>query len=226
MNHNLKFDIIKKYISDIRNDNCSRYKSWDICNKAFNINKYTNIHPLHLGFYLASWGMYRGSGGLLQKNHLIHEKAVKILYSPKYALLKCNKSNEVNINSVPLILKLKDELALYYSSIPFLKKDKNTSKYINKLISPTDTLLSKIILGTMACVPAYDEFLIKGIRKSNYDFYKFNEDSLIKLFGFIRDNNAELKKLQNEASKITHYHYPVMKIIDMYFWQKGFDSEE
>lgn len=224
MKYNFEIDILKKYLLNIKNEVYSRYRSWDICNEVFNAKKYTNIQPLHLGFYLASWGMYRGSSGLLQKNYLIHEGAVKILYSQKYTQLKCNESNEVNHHSIPLILELKDELAFYYSSINFLKKDKKTNEYKDKQISPTDTLLSKILLGTMACVPAYDEYFIKSVKTSGSGFYKFNSDSLLELFEFISANNAEIKKLQNDAYKITNYHYPVMKIIDMYFWQKGFES--
>lgn len=36
---------------------------------------------LNLGFYLASWGMYRGSSFLVHKDYTVHEGAVRILAS-------------------------------------------------------------------------------------------------------------------------------------------------
>lgn len=39
---------------------------------------------LHLAFYLASWGMYRGSTFLLQKDYKIHRPVVDIIMETKY----------------------------------------------------------------------------------------------------------------------------------------------
>lgn len=54
---------IQKFYSSIKNDENSRYKSWEYCYKIFG-EKQNKIDPetidllcLHLGFYLASWGM-------------------------------------------------------------------------------------------------------------------------------------------------------------------------
>ncbi len=46
-----------------------------------NINDEETIDmlALHLGFYLASWGMYRGSSFLLQKDYKVHVPIVKII---------------------------------------------------------------------------------------------------------------------------------------------------
>jgi hypothetical protein len=47
---------------------------------------------LQLSFYLASWGMYRGSSFLLQKDYKVHIPAVKELLNEKYdnlAGIKC-----------------------------------------------------------------------------------------------------------------------------------------
>jgi hypothetical protein len=58
---------IEKYLSGITTDEFHRYKSWDNCFQAFSVSKQLEIQVLELAFYLASWGMYRGSSGLLQK---------------------------------------------------------------------------------------------------------------------------------------------------------------
>ena len=54
-------------------DKFSRYKSWEFCYKKFQDNVYnTDDLAIHLSLYLASWGMYRGSTFLLNKNYKIN----------------------------------------------------------------------------------------------------------------------------------------------------------
>ena len=101
--------IIQKYIDAILHDRFHRYKSWDNCFKIFSNEKPDDNHALQLGFYLASWGMYRGSGGLLQKNHLIHEGAVEIIYKNSYKILKkAVIATSITKKEIPLIIQLKN----------------------------------------------------------------------------------------------------------------------
>ena len=213
-------NIIEKYLSGITADEFHRYKSWDNCIKAFSVSKKSEIQILELAFYLASWGMYRGSSGLLQKNHLIHKGAVDIVFSKSNQKLKCNETTEIKKENIKAILSVKDELAKYYSSIYFTKgADKP------KPISPTDTLLSKIMLGTLGCVPAYDRYFIDGLKEIEIKHSGFNEASINELFNFIDDNKKEIDQAQKLIKTKTQKHYPLMKILDMYFWQIGYDKE-
>lgn len=211
-----------KYLSGITADKYHRYKSWDNCFKAFSDSKQNEIQVLELAFYLASWGMYRGSSGLLQKNHLIHKGAVNILFSEKSQKLKCNQTTEIGREDIDVILKIKDELAKHYQQDKF--------KFIRgselpKPISPTDTLLSKIMLGTLGCVPAYDRYFVDGLKAMKMKHASFNESSLLELFNFINNNKYELGAAQKLILSKTDNHYPIMKILDMYFWQIGYDIE-
>lgn len=213
-------NIIEKYLSGITTDEFHRYKSWDNCFKAFSVSKQTEIQVLELAFYLASWGMYRGSGGLLQKNHLIHKGAVDIVFSKTNQKLKCNQTTEIKRENIKATLAVKDELAKHYSSIFFTKgADKP------KPISPTDTLLSKIMLGTLGCVPAYDRYFIEGLKEMKMEHTGFNEASLNELFNFIDKNKKEIDQVQKQITTKTQRHYPLMKILDMYFWQIGYDKD-
>lgn len=213
-------NIIEKYISGITTDEFHRYKSWDNCFQAFNTSKQLKIQVLELAFYLASWGMYRGSSGLLQKNHLIHKGAVDLLFSKTSQKLKCNQNTEVERENIIAILELKIKLAAHYSSISYTKGvDKS------KPISPTDTLLSKIMLGTLGCVPAYDRYFIEGLKEIGMLHTSFNETSLNELFHFIDNNKIEIRKAQDLIKSRIQRHYPVMKILDMYFWQIGYDKD-
>ena len=213
-------NIIEKYLSGITTDEFHRYKSWDNCFQAFSVSKQTEIQVLELAFYLASWGMYRGSGGLLQKNHLIHKGAVDIVYSKTNQKLKCNQTTEIKPENIKAILAVKDELAKHYCSIFFTKGGDKP-----KPISPTDTLLSKIMLGTLGCVPAYDRYFIDGLKEMKMEHTGFNEASLNELLNFIDKNKKEIDQVQKLITAKTQRHYPLMKILDMYFWQIGYDKD-
>ena len=213
--------VIEKYLSAITADEFHRYKSWDNCFYAFGVSKQTEIQVLELAFYLASWGMYRGSSGLLQKNHLIHQGAVGILFLKTSQELKCNQTIEIKRENIKAILEVKNELTKHYQKdkFKFIRGDEEA-----KLISPTDTLLSKIMLGTLGCVPAYDRYFIDGLKEMKMKHTDFNEDSLNELFNFIDKNKEELDQVQKLITDKTQRHYPLMKILDMYFWQIGYDK--
>lgn len=212
--------IIEKYLLGITSDPFHRYRSWDNCHQAFLADTPTDKHCLELAFYLASWGMYRGSSGLLQKNHLIHQGAVEILFSKDNLDLKCSSKQEMSPEKIPHILQIQKQLATHYSNILFTR-----GSALQKPITPTDTLTSKILLGTFACVPAYDRYFIVGLNEIGLKHSKFNAASLKGLFTFINDNITEIKKCQTLIQQKIQRHYPVMKVLDMYFWQVGYDKD-
>jgi hypothetical protein len=211
--------ITEKFLLGITQDEFHRYTSWDNCFKAFSISKQTEIQVLELAFYLASWGMYRGSSGLLQKNYLIHKGAVDTVFLKTNQKLKCNQTTEVKKESIQAILEVKYQLAKHYSSFYFTKGIEKP-----KPISPTDTLLSKIILGTLGCVPAYDRYFIDGLKEMKMEHTCFNESSLTELFYYIEENEKEIVQVQKYIKTKINRHYPLMKILDMYFWQIGYDK--
>lgn len=213
-------DSIEKYFSGILADEFHRYKSWDNCFRAFSAIQQSEIQVLELAFYLASWGMYRGSSGLLQKNHLIHQGAVDIVFSRTNQILKCSKTTEVRRENIKAVLEVKNALSKHYKGIIFTKGAAKP-----KSISPTDTLLSKIMLGTLGCVPAYDRYFIDGLHEMKMKHIRFNEASLTELFNFIDKNKTEIGQAQKLIWTKTHCHYPIMKILDMYFWQIGYDKD-
>ncbi len=181
-----------------------RYNSWNHCFEAFGTLKDEKLLSLHLGFYLASWGMYRGSGKLLERDYLVHVEAVKIIKN--YRALRCNSKHEVCLRDIDSIRQLINELSDYY-------KNKHG-------VTPTDTLVSKIILGTLGCLPAFDRFFIDGVKEQSYDFKSLKEKSLVSLFDFTNENKDELTAIQK-----LHPQYPLMKLVDMYFWQIGFEKD-
>jgi len=205
--------VIQSFYSQTLNDaEGHRYRSWEHCYKAFNNPRSTDDYlNLHLAFYLASWGMYRGSSGLLWKDYTIHSGAIKI----------ANKYNGIHVDEnnlfpeVSLIQQCFSELKDYYSGIKF--NNGKTEKYI----SATDTLISKIILGIFGAMPAIDRYFKDGIKSVLWQ--TFNVKRLPVLYEFAQSNMNEIQICQTYISDKSGIWYPPMKILDMYFWQTGYE---
>jgi len=118
-------------------------------------------------------------------------------------------------------MKLQSALADHYHQIRF---DRGALR--EKTVTPTDTLISKILLGTLACSPAYDRYFLEGIRQLGLKHFKFGRESLEELFEYLEQNAASISKSQKSILKTLGVHYPRMKILDMYFWQIGFEQSQ
>lgn len=208
---------VSKFVKEIENDNNHRYTSWEHCYEAFQKNNNRETLSIHLAFYLASWGMYRGSSGLLQKNHKVHNGTVDIIFDYKH--LQCSSSFEISRNNIKDLNGLIKELEKYYSSISFTRNNKNYK------INPTTTLITKVIMGTLGCLPAFDRYFLHGVKLKEYNFTNLSEHSLEGLFDFVENiGYNEIYECQNMLNKKKEIFYPKMKIVDMYFWQSGYDD--
>jgi len=87
----------------------------------------------------------------------------------------------------------------------------------------TDTLITKILLGTFGCTPAYDQYFCSGLREIGLSGKSFCPKSLQELAGFYRDR-CEFEYMQREINK-DGINYPPAKLLDMYFWQTGYDAD-
>lgn len=189
----------------------TRYKSWEYCYSYFrkrNIDKDTAA--LHLAFYLASWGMYRGSGFLLQNDYKIHEPAVDLL------LKKNNSSLWISDNENSFTEK-------YVDSLCGLKKEIQNA-YGNNNCS--DTLITKILLGTLGTTPAYDRYFRSGAKLVIGKAHSFNKKSYSSIISFCNSNIDEIRRVQKRIKSKQGIKYPIMKIVDMYFWQLGYEMEQ
>ena len=199
--------VITDYVADIMKTKNCRYLSWEHCYNAFGNSKLDNdTLALHLGFYLSSWGMYRGSTHLLQRDYQFHIPIVKII--KEFQELRCERNEEFKEQDIPRILELKDKISKGY-----------------KEFTPSDTLITKIILGTLGCVPALDRYFILGAKSQEFSGYTLNEKLMERLSKFIKAHKKEIGVVQINFKKRKIY-YPYMKIVDMYFWQLGYDIEE
>ncbi|WP_336093418.1 hypothetical protein [Leeuwenhoekiella sp. CH_XMU1409-2] len=197
-------EIIDKYLKE-NNKEFQRYNSWNHCYKAFgDLSKSNDELALHLGFYLASWGMYRDSSQLLQKDYTVHLQMVEVIRA--FQDLRCTTKFEVSINDLDRIIALIQATKEVYGSIG---------------VTATNTLVTKIILGTLGCLPAYDRFFIAGLKQCKEPFTTLSKTSLTKLLGYVEQHKQELESIKREKKL---QGYPLMKLVDMYFWQIGYEK--
>ena len=214
-----------KFYDTLKKDENGRYRSWEHCYSNFinardSKNADLDYLSLQLAFYLASWGMYRGSSFLLQKDYKIHIPVVKELLKEEYdplAGIDCielkREENQRLLENINVFL---DE---YYSNI---RGEVKNIKVRNQLSS---TLITKILMGTLGCVPAYDRYFISGIKKQKVASGNYNMKSIIQLVDFYEKNIVELENIRKNM-KVNGMAYPQMKILDMAFWQIGLDSDK
>jgi hypothetical protein len=86
------YDSFFSYRTNNVADYSHRYSSWDLCYKYFkdfdtnskdSDKNSIEIAGLHLGFYLASWGMFRGSSELLNLGVNKYDELAKLLFENK-----------------------------------------------------------------------------------------------------------------------------------------------
>ncbi|MFI3228808.1 MAG: hypothetical protein R3Y23_01405 [Bacillota bacterium] len=204
-----------KFYAEILKDSEARYKSWEYCYMYFQKNKdkandkeILDKMCLHLAFYLASWGMLRGSSFLLKKSYKVHVEAINIMMNDKYKILHNIKAQEL-IQNMDLLFECGEEVSLSYEK-----------QYNCKI--PSDTLITKIFLGIYGCVPAYDRYFKDAVKSANY-CAKFNKKSISQMCSFYNENIAEFNNIKKE---IKNDLYTDMKLIDMYFWQIGKEESD
>lgn len=213
------------YYNELRENENGRYRSWEHCYTCFcDARKMEkpdyDYLSLMLAFYLASWGMYRGSSFLLQKDYKVHIPVVKEIMKTKYDCLvgiKCAEFREPKVKKL-VFEDLYDSLKRYYKKVRASVVDKEPKQEIS------DVLITKILMGTLACVPAYDRYFVAGIKKEQVSTGNYSEKSIIKLVDFYEKNNKELEAVR-KGLRVGKREYPQMKMVDMGFWQIGFDLD-
>lgn len=199
----------------MKDDPHHRYLSWEYCHEAFRLNRRPQIDAtidylcLHLAWYLASWGMLRNSF-LMQKDYKIHADVVRLIYQPEWDDL-WDLSPE----------KLSQE---YYADRIMKLSESITEAYVASGAGiPTDTLLTKILLGTVGCVPAYDRYFKKALADTCAASQVFSAKSIRTLGNLYLDHEDEFEKLRKHCG--SRIEYPAAKIMDMCFFEYGFQRD-
>lgn len=195
-----------------------RYASFDFCynyfysfykeNRLSDLANEKNLQAscLQIGFYLASWGMMRGSSFLLEKSVRNYKNLIIEISKMEPELWKIDADDYTEEN-ISLLLDCKKGI------ISALGKDNN----------PTDTLITKIMLGVFANVPAFDQYFIKSFK-----IRSFNKKSLLTIQKFYEENrdgfdSYKIHTLDFSTAKETNIIYTKAKLIDMYGFMDGKD---
>ncbi len=202
-----------------------RDRAWEICYSFFqgifkNIEGFNDSvkeqAALHLGCYLASFGMYR--------NNIMLNSNFKVLYPIIDILRESDSLSKCDIDSYPVdsIFDLKLEMEKKFRctqiNIPGFEQ------------SDFGMLVSKILMGTLGCTPAYDGFFKEGIKFCDiHPHTNFSRRSLKAVIEFYADNDNK-EEFENARKYVqTDYkdiEYPIMRIIDMYFWHIGYTESK
>lgn len=209
---------IGAYHGDSVGDPHHRYRSWEHCYRFFqsrtrrDLLADKNTAALHLGFYLASWGMYRGSAFLLQRTYTVHEGVIERLGSPEFEALW-----QTEVGADPADVRL----------VPMLVAAVAAVKDAYAPFGPaTDTLATKVLLGTIGCLPACDRYFIDGFKASGRPYYHLNQKFVERILAFCFDHRDGLRAEQERINRAESVRYPLMKLADMYFWEVGREASE
>ncbi|MGB3865925.1 MAG: hypothetical protein WBA29_09890 [Xanthobacteraceae bacterium] len=205
------FDIVGT-IERHRRDWCNRYhtfRSWEHCYHFFGRRPIDReLACLHLAAYLANFGMYRGSSFLSTMEYRAHERAVKELDDYSDCL-----------RSVTL-LNLEGRLDAVFSLKSRLKDSYATE--INTRAA-TDVLITKIMMGALGCVPAFDRYLCIGLKECGLP-QSFSKKKYCEVLKFCKDELGDFEKAQRSLTQNGGVDYPLMRVVDIYFWQLGFEA--
>lgn len=217
--------ILSYYEKTTKNDD-DRLRSWEHCYQYFQgltpkeIKRDRHHAALQLGFYLASWGMYRGSSFLTRYDYTAHLPVIDLLVEPRFKTLWQQEFGTNDDDTVALrqmLCELIGELQRSYGSLAKRAKKKTA----------TDTLITKVLLGTISCIPACDKYFKAGLRKAGFTCPSLKTDRGVERFiGQLLEFSGTRREKLLDVQKATKCRpsgapYPIMKLVDMYFWQKG-----
>ena len=202
--------------SAVERDPHHRYRSWEHCYHFFQEHRTAGKEEildqmcLQLAWYLASWGMLRNSF-LFQKDYLFHRPAVEFLLEPRWAgLWGLSGEHLACSEGAEQVMTLCGGLTALYE------------RYGGG--TPTDTLLTKILLGTLGCVPAYDRYLKEALRRTGAAPGVLGVRSLTQLGQFYLDRRMDFEELHRLCAA-GGVEYPPSKLLDMCFFQYGWEHD-
>jgi len=195
-----------------------RYASFDYCFNYFQAfrdeDRVDDIcHPkdiqqscLQLGFYLASWGMLRGSSFLLYKSAKFYEK-----------LLEAVVGLDARVWTVDVDSYTEENIGLLLEAAEVIRTA------LGEHNRPSDTLVTKIMLGIYGNTPAFDTFFQRGLGVG-----RLNAKNLKRVAEFYRCHQAAIDRYADSICTFDFHtrkdagrHYTKAKIVDMVIVTEG-----
>ncbi len=192
----------------------ARYTSFDYCYNHFQLHRERGVLSelghgpnaqlscLHLGFYLASWGMLRASSVLLQKSAKHYVPVIQVIASSPADIWNVDANSYTDANC-DLVWEMARRIR---GALPD---------------GASDILTTKIMLGVFGCVQAFDTYFRKG-----FGIWTFGRDALMRVAQFYRDNKDVIDRhcvptIEFDTGMDTARRYTRAKVIDMIFFVEG-----
>ena len=196
-----------------RRSPAARYASFDYCFNYFQDARdaqetaglasadLLELSCLHLGFYLASWGMMRG--GLRGRSLQELVPVVQAIADEPPASWELDVPGYAE-EGIAAVLALGDRIGSAY------------------MFAASSVLVTKTMLGVFGCIPAFDRFFCLGFGDAALDhatltdisdFYTANKSAL---------NMMPVRTLGFATGQDTPRCYTQAKIINMVFFQEGY----
>jgi len=193
-----------------------RYSSFDYCFNYFQSFRdegrsrelaspeHLQSSCLQLGFYLASWGMFRGSSRLLEKSARFLEPVIRAVASSPSDLWEID-ANCYTPSNIAALLEFRRTLAAVWGP-------EN---------APTEILATKIMLGVFGNIPAFDTYFKKGFHVA-----VLGAKALGKVGSFYQSHPEIIERhrvptLDFITGHVTSKLYTRAKVIDMIFFIEG-----
>lgn len=171
---------------------------------------------LQLGYYLASWGMLRGSTTLHTKSYRFFEPVIETIAEepPSLWSIDADVYTEENISA---LIELRERLATALMARP---------EFDRAVRAPTDTLVTKVMLGVFGSVPAFDTYFVRGFRTVSTRRVSFSRQFLEAVGDFYEHNSPaidaqRIPTLDAASGQFTRRYYTRAKVIDMVFLIEG-----
>lgn len=192
----------------------ARYASFDYCFNYFRsfhdrddvsglaAKNQLQVSCLQLGFYLASWGMLRGSSVLLQRSVRNFIPVVEAIADMPEEVWSIDVDSYSSTNCDALL----EGVARIRRSFPE---------------RASDILVTKTMLGVFGGMPAFDQFFKKG-----FSAHTVSGRSLRKVGQFYEDHTEvidtnRVPTISFDTGAATDLMYPRAKVIDMVFFTVG-----
>lgn len=193
----------------------ARYTSFDYCFNHFQAfheqgevnalasERNLQLSCLQLGFYLASWGMLRGSSALLRNSVRVYAPVIDLIASTADASIWAIDAGDYDDAALTTILDVSES---FRSALP---------------AGASDILVTKIMLGVFGCVPAFDTNFKRGFGVS-----RFGRPALQRINEYCMNNLQAITRhrvgtLDFDTGRPTKRKYTRAKVIDMVFFVEG-----
>lgn len=204
---------LQRYLDD-RQDPAARYASFDYCFNFFRSHHEAGrvealadpatmqTSCVQLGFYLASWGMFRGSTTLLTRSARCFRPVIEAIVAAPAIAWESDVA-DYDTDTIAELIRVGRTLGQVLPG------------------GHSDTLVTKTMLGVFGCVPAFDSFFRRGIGTSGFRPAGMRKvhDYWVRNAEFIERHRVPTLDFATGAP--TQRHYTQAKVIDMIFFIEG-----